>query len=251
MAAITVRARAGATKVRRDVVEHRVEHRLGETPGVGVVAAAVIAVEQHPAAVERVPRAVTEYERGGRQPERHSDRAVRDAPEREHRAAGGEVGEFRRKIRVAVTDFRRQWLVRRRQALHRIGDPALDEREPILPIERHRSRCEAVAVQRPVEQDARMVAGERSPGGIRAVQAGREPDDDEARVLRAEGCDGPAEVGRLGFAHLVEKAGEASAAPTCGIVRRSGELPVSQREHGGGWAGGVHRDIAGGHARTS
>ena len=83
----------------------------GQPPGVGVVAAAVIAVEERDAARQRVPRAVGERQRRTLHAERRERRVVRDAAEREDGAAGGHAGEIRGEIVVAGADLGRRRLV--------------------------------------------------------------------------------------------------------------------------------------------
>ena len=56
---------------------------------------------------------------------------------------------------------------------------------------------EAESRQRRVEQVAGIVAGERPPGAVRAAQAGRQADDQQPRVERAEGRDRRVEPVRL------------------------------------------------------
>ena len=73
-------------------------------------------------------------------------------------------------------------------------------------------RREPRGVQRLVEQDAGEIAGERPAGRVRAVHAGREPDDHQARVRVAERRHRQvAVVGMLG-AHRGEEAREPRAA---------------------------------------
>ena len=152
---------------------------------VGVVAAAVIAVEQRDAARQLVPRAVRE---------RAAPSASCRAPTASRRARCGRARGSRRpraraarsarEIAVAVADLGRRRLVVRRQAFHRVGDPAVDEREAVVARGRDRLRREAVRVQRLVQQDSRVVAGERPAARVGAVHARREPDDHERGVAR-------------------------------------------------------------------
>ncbi len=64
-----------------------------------------------------------------------------------------------------------------------------------------------------------MVAGERPTAGIGAVASGREPDDDERSIVRAERRDRPTEVAGIGRAHLIEEGDQPCAATAAGIVR--------------------------------
>ena len=68
--------------MRGDLLEHVLEHGNGEPPRVGVVAAAVIAVEEPRAAREGVLGAVAEHVAAQREPERAQGGVMRDPAER-------------------------------------------------------------------------------------------------------------------------------------------------------------------------
>ena len=86
----------------RDGVEHGAKHRRRQPPGVRVVAAAVIAVDQHAPAWQPVRGAVRERDTpAGLQPERAQRGVVRDAAERQDDAAVGHRAQIRREVAVA------------------------------------------------------------------------------------------------------------------------------------------------------
>jgi hypothetical protein len=127
------------------------------------------------------------------------------APQREDGAARRNPRKVGRKIIVARADFRGQRLVARRQALHGVGDPAIDERQPVVARYGNGPGGVAIRVQHVVEQDARKVAGEGPSACIRAVHAGRKADDDEPRSRIAKGRHRSAEIIRVPGPHGVEE----------------------------------------------
>ena len=129
-------------QMRHDGVERGVEHRRSQAARIGVVAAAVIAVDQQPAAVQRMRGAVREGERRGFQRKRAQRRFVRDAAERQDRAALRHARQVGCEVVVAGADFDGRGLVCRRQALDRIGDAAVDEAQAII-ASRWRAACVA------------------------------------------------------------------------------------------------------------
>ena len=87
-----------------------------------------------------------------------------------------------------------------------------------------------------------MVAGERAAGGVRAVHARREPDDDEGGVDGAERRDRTAEVaGIAAFRTSSRNECESCAAPARGIVRERGSgFWQNGGSFGGGHGTGAH-----------
>ncbi len=145
---------------------------------------------------------------------------MRDAAEREDGAARGQRGQVGGEIVVAGAYLGRRRLVVRRQAFHRVRDPAGDEREAVVAPGRDRLRREAVRVQRRVQQDPGVIAGERPAAGVRAVHSRREPDDHERGVGGAERRHRSAEVARIRLVHAIEERREPRAAAAIGVVRR-------------------------------
>ncbi len=62
-----------------------------------------------------------------------------------------------------------------------------------------------------------MIPGERAGRSVRAVQAGREPHDQEPRLRIAERRDWRAVVSRDACTRLVQKRGEPRATPAAGV----------------------------------
>ena len=90
---------------------------------------------------------------------------------RQEAPAGGDLGADR--------------LVLGRHAAHRIGDRRADERQAVVGPRLEDSFGEAERDQRPVEQVAGKVAGERPAGSVGAAQAGRQPDDQQPDTVGA------------------------------------------------------------------
>ena len=89
-----------------------------------------------------------------------------------------------------VADLGRRRLVLGRHAAHGVGDHAVDE----LEVLRRRigsclPRAKPCLEQRRVEQIAGVIAGERTPGPVRAAKAGRQPHDQQPRIVVTEGRD--------------------------------------------------------------
>ena len=125
-AAALARAYRGALAIASNTES---EHRRRQPSRIGVVAAAMVAVEQRNTRrrrVEPVPRAVREREIARLQAERAQRRLVRDPAKREDRGTARQRREIGGQIAVAVGDLDRQRLVLRRQAFHCVGDPATD-----------------------------------------------------------------------------------------------------------------------------
>ena len=81
-----------------------------------------------------------------------------------------------------------------------------------------RGVAEAALVQGSVEQDTRVVAGERTTAGVGTVKAGPEPDDEKARIGVTEWWYGSREISRVVLPHLGEKTRQPLTAPALGIV---------------------------------
>src|SRR5438309_6819989 len=116
--------------------EYFLEHRRGKPPGIGVVAAAMVAVEKRDAVGERMPRAVCKRVVASARSQREQCRIVRDPSERKKRRTGGQRRQLGGEIGVARPDFDRQGLVAGWKALHRVGDPRVDEAQLVDGTER-------------------------------------------------------------------------------------------------------------------
>ncbi len=199
-------------------VEDRMEHRCGEPPGIGVVTAAVIAVEERRPVWQCVPCAMGKRQRRTLQAQRLQRRVVRDAAQCKDGTARGQRGKIRRKVAVARANLRRRGLVVRRQAFDGIRDPAIDEFEPVIAVGPDRPRGEAVPMQCRVKENPGVVSRERPSAGIGAMASRRQPHDDERGVARTERRDRATEVRRRNRAHLVEERHQPRAAPAARVV---------------------------------
>ena len=164
------------------------------TPGIGVVARAVIAGEQRDTA-DPVAAAVPERmrrQRGRRARAPSTDARWRraTAPPRVWESCA--IVGIRNCRQVVISAPTR--LVLRRHAAHRIGDRRADQLQPVVGPRLETARGEAEADQRAVEQVAGIVAGERPAGAVGAAQAGRQADDQQPHASRprAAGRSAPA-----------------------------------------------------------
>jgi hypothetical protein len=82
------------------------------------------------------------------------DRPVRNTAEREHHGSRRDGVQFICEKAITGVDLRTNGLVVRRQALDRVGDAAVQQRQAIVRGQRFRSRAEAELVQGLVEQDS-------------------------------------------------------------------------------------------------
>src|SRR5262245_9663434 len=200
-------------KMLADGVEDAVEHHRGKPPRLRIVAAAVIAIEQHDATLELVPGAMPERMRRLSRARRGQHGAVRDDAQREYRCTVRKRADFRSQITVAAPHLVRPRMVRGRQALHRIGDTAVTEPPAVPGVLRDRAAGEPMTMQRFVEQDAGMVPGKGAAGAVRAVQAGGQAHDQQPRPRGAERRDRPRVIAGVRLAHAVQVAGQARAEP--------------------------------------
>ncbi|MGY4294467.1 hypothetical protein ACVWXN_002562 [Bradyrhizobium sp. i1.4.4] len=90
---------------------------------------------------------------------------------------------------AAGVDLDRQRLVLWRNAMHGIGDPAVDQLQAVVGPRLIGALGEAVFEQRGVEQVAGIVAGEGAAGAVGALHAWCKADDQQARLDVAEGGD--------------------------------------------------------------
>ena len=214
----------GPIQIRFYLRKHAAEHVRRQDPGVGVVTRAMIAVVKfHVAGL--VDRAVRERRRGAAQAERLQRRFVRNAAERHDRAQPWHRSQCRDEEWPAGVDLRRQRLVLRRHAVHRVADPAIDQRQPVVGPGLIDALGEAVFEQRGIEQVAGEIAGEGTPGAVGALQPRREADDQEPAVGIAERRHRRIEPVRFTRARCLAEAGEPRTERTIAIGfgrRRSG-----------------------------
>jgi len=111
---------------------------------------------------------------------------VRDRAEGDDDGARRQRSDLAFEVPVTAPDFVRQRLVGRRQALHGIADPAIDEAQAIARAERLRARGESFGMEDAIEQEAGMVAGKRATRAVGSVLTRREADDQQAVTCAAE-----------------------------------------------------------------
>ena len=177
----------------------------------------MIAVDQQPPGRQRMLRAVRERE--GRPPvaQRAQRGIVRDAAKGQDRRPLRSRAQIGGQEAVARAHFLRRRLVGGRQAFDGVGDPAAGQPQPIAARFGDRPGCKAVRMQRRVEQDAGVVAGERTAARIGAMHARSQADDHESRGRLAERGHRPAPVGGMRGANVREERGQARTA-TAGLV---------------------------------
>src|SRR5215831_20322833 len=110
---------------------HRLEHLRREAPRGGVVAAAMIRIDEPACRIECVLAPVAERERGAREPERHEQRIVSYPAERDVDACRAQSAELRFEVAIAAAYFSRQGLVLGRHALDRVHDADVDEAQSV------------------------------------------------------------------------------------------------------------------------
>jgi hypothetical protein len=135
----------------------------------------MVAVDQDAAIGQGVAHAMTENQCGLPEAQRHQHRLVRHQPECQDHPDIRRCLQFAGKIRVAGLDLRRLGLVRRRQALHRIGDAAIAQAQIVVGCERYRMRAETEGMQGFVKQDTGIVAGEWTPVRLAPCMPGARP----------------------------------------------------------------------------
>src|SRR5688572_24883331 len=137
--------------------------------------------------------------------------------QRQDDGACPQSGELDSQVRIAVADLLGPRLVAGRHTLHRVGDPTVAKHEAVIRSARLGTARKSELVQRAVEQDSGVIAREGTAGGVRAVQTGRESDDQEPRVGIAERRNRRAVVSRKLLTPRFQKRGETWATLACRI----------------------------------
>src|SRR4029450_5868141 len=119
---------------------------------------------------------------------------------------------------VARADLVRRRLVGGRQALHRVGDAAGDQQKSIVARRRFSSRCNTARMERFIEKNPRVIAGERPPARVCAMHSGSKADDHESRVLHAEWRHRSTKITAVLRSNHVEEGCKARTAAAFGIV---------------------------------
>jgi hypothetical protein len=115
--------------------------------------------------------------------------------------------QFVPEVTVALTDFIGARFVLRRQAFHGIGYAAIVEFQAIITRRGFRPVAVTELEKRPVEQDAGIIPGKRASGGIGAVHARREADDQQPCLRITEGSDRGAMITGMFLTGLSEESG--------------------------------------------
>ena len=143
----------------------------------------MIGVEQDEPPRKGVARPVSEGKGASFQLKRIEDRVVGDAADGKERDEIGQRPDAGKKKRAAGRNFLRRRLVLRRHAAHGIGDHAIDELKrlgrALLMAPARQTRFE----QSGIKQLSGKIAEEGAPGAVCAFKPGREPNDEETRVL--------------------------------------------------------------------
>ncbi len=197
--------------------KHLVEHVGRQAAGVGVVAAAVIAIEQQEAPLNLVFCRVRELEICLAGADRLDDGTMGDAAECQHDGRIWQCPEFRCEEFVTGVYLGTDRLVIGRQALDSIGDPAIDQSQFIVGRQGFRVAGEAELVQRLVEKHAGVVTGKRPAGAVGAVHAWRQADDEQSRPLVAERRHGKAVITGIVTGDTVAEIGQSLALPAGNI----------------------------------
>src|SRR5262245_37959815 len=206
-------AEACGGKMMADRVEDGAEHRRGEPPSLRIIAAAVIAIEQHDLALERVPGAMPERVQRVSRARRSHHCAMCDDAQRQYRRAIRQHAHLPAQIAIAAPHFVRPRTIRGREALDRIGDAAMVEAQAVARMLRCRAAGESKAMQRFVEQDAGMVPGKGPAGAVRAVHPGSESDDQQPRPLQAERRHRTRVIAGVRLAHAIQVARQSRTEP--------------------------------------
>lgn len=212
--------RSGIEQVARPG-EYRVEHLCGESPGLGVVAAAVVRIEQHTLARKHVAGAVGKSSLRRFDARRAQHGGMGNATQRDDDSHSRQRGELSGQVGIAQPDLVRQRLVGWRQTLDCVRDPAVAQPQAVTRGQGFGAARKTVRMQRAVEQDAGVIAGKRSPGAIGAMQSRRQTNDQQPMTLASKRRNRPAVVAGMSLAHRLEKAGQPAAAAAIRIEESS------------------------------
>src|SRR3990170_1662219 len=157
------------------------EHGCGQPPGIGVLAGAMIAVEQDKPARKRVPGAVGEGEIALLQLKRIQDGIMGDAADRQERGEIGQCGDTADQECAASGNLLWLRLVQGRHAAHCIRDHAVDQLKLIGRGGIVTPACQPQLEKRAVEKLAGMVAEKGTSRAVGALQTRRESNNEESR----------------------------------------------------------------------
>jgi len=171
----------------------------------------MVGIEQPAVPRERVLGAVSETMRRWPEAKGQQYGVVGDLPKGHDDRTLRQPGELPDQVAIAPPHFVRIRPVAGRQALNRIADAAIPEAQSVMSRYRLRSRRESRGVQRAVQENPRVIAGEGPPRAIGAVPARCEADDEQPVAAAAEGRDRSAMVVRVLDPDDVEMARQAPA----------------------------------------
>ena len=131
-----------------------------------------------------------------------------NSAERHYDSVFGQRTQLVREEVVAGVYFRPDWLIVRGQAFDGICDAAIDQLQSIVLGFRMIATRETVFVEHLIQQNPRMVAGERATCPVRPVHTGRQTNDKKSRIGGTERRHRSAVVVRIPILNLVQKSGE-------------------------------------------
>src|SRR4051812_1338756 len=190
-------------------LENSPHHRCGQFPGVGVLAARVVAAEQQrqPGAELRLAAVPERRARAGADAVRVGDVSqvgvVADLAQRHHDAQAGEGGDLGRQGAAAADDLAGGRLVVGWRAADGREGVGVAQREPVGGVLRGGDVGEPRRVKRGHEEVARAVAGEDPSGPVGAVGGRGQADQQQAGVRIAEPGHWAAPVGVVAVGSLL------------------------------------------------
>lgn len=216
-----------------DLLEYLLEHRFGQAPGLRVVAAAMVAIDEDAAIVQHMLSSMRKPMACGPLPEGTQRCIMRDFAQREHDFNLRRTVKFILQVFVATLYFIWNGLIFRRQTLHRISNAAAGETQTIARVFRAWLATKTEAVQCSIKQQTGVIAGERTPGSICAMHSGRQANDQQARLHIAERCHRAGVIARMPCPHRIQER------------REPRTVAAVWFESGRGWRLRFHKRIAG------
>ena len=202
-----------------------------QAPGIGVVTAAMIAIDQHLAVGQWMTRVVCKCVCTLLDAQRHQHRLVCNAAQREDDLYLRRIRKFVGKKTIAGFDLDGFRFVFWRQAFDGVGNATTVERESVISTHRLRLARKAELMQGFVKQDAGMIAGKRSPGAVGAMHAGGEADDQQSCFVVAKGHDRARMVIGVFDADIGKKAGQPFALGAVEKLFHSDRIPAMPANH--------------------
>ena len=198
-------------------LENGVEHLGVEAIRLRIISTAMVTIEERARAGQRMNGPVRERVLAWAIPKRKQYGAMGNRSQRENRAARAQFFEFEPEIAVAVAYLSGLGFVLWREALDGIRYAATGQDKAVVTADRLLGRCESEAMQRAVQKNAGIVAGERPAGAVRPVHARGESHNQQACTCVPEGRHRSRVVLRMIGLHRIEEGGKPRAIPTLGI----------------------------------